>query len=65
MRDEKQIRDASRRLAEESLRLQEHRLRLKEARFTHEEIQQVIDPLESFYLQKKEELESDSRPPMT
>jgi hypothetical protein len=65
MRDEKPIRDAARRLAEESLRLQEQRLRLKGAGFTQEEIQRVIDPLESFYLQKKEELESDSGPPMT
>jgi hypothetical protein len=56
-RNDKEMGEAARRLAEEAQRPQEHRLRLKEAGFSEGEIQRVIDPLESFYLQKKEEFE--------
>jgi len=57
-RNDKEIQEAARRLAEETRRLQEHRLRLEDAGFSDAEIQRVMDPLESFHLQKKEEFES-------
>jgi hypothetical protein len=50
------IREAARLLDEEAQRLSEHRLHLKEAGLSEVEIQRVMDPLESFHLQKKEEL---------
>jgi DNA-directed RNA polymerase specialized sigma subunit len=49
------------RLSEEQKRLGEHRARLKETGLTDEEIKRVIDPMESFYLQFKEEVESYER----
>ena len=52
------IREAARLLAEEAQRLCDHRLRLKAAGLSEVEIQRVMDPLESFHLQKKEELKS-------
>jgi hypothetical protein len=58
IRNGMEIWEAKQRLAEETQRLHKHRLRWKAAGFSDVEIQRVIDPLESFYLQKKEELES-------
>ena len=46
---------------EEQKRLGEHRARLKETGLTDEEIKRVIDPMESFYRQFKEEVESYER----
>jgi DNA-binding XRE family transcriptional regulator len=58
IRNETEYQEASERLAQEWQRLAEHRSRLKEAGLADEEIKRVIDPLESFHLQLKEEVES-------
>jgi ribosome-binding protein aMBF1 (putative translation factor) len=61
IRNEVEYQEASVRLAEEQKRLVEHRTRLKEAGLTEEEIKRVIDPIESFHLQLREEVESYER----
>jgi len=61
IRNETEYQEASARLAEERNRLGEHRTRLKEAGLSDEEIKRVIDPMESFHLQLKEEVESYER----
>jgi ribosome-binding protein aMBF1 (putative translation factor) len=61
IRNEAEYQHASARLTEERNRLFEHRARLKEASMTDEEIKRVIDPIESFHLQLKEEVESYER----
>ena len=61
IRSESEYQEAVKRLAEEQQRLGEHRARLKETGLTDEEIKRVIDPMESFYLQFKEEVESYER----
>ena len=61
IRSEAEYQEASVRLAEERKRLAEHRVRLKEAGLKREEIQRVIDPMESFHLQLQEEVESYER----
>lgn len=61
IRNEAEYQEASARLAEERKRLAEHRARLKEAGLTEEEIRRVIDPMESFHLQLREEVESYER----
>src|SRR5580700_11226494 len=61
IRNETEYQEASARLAEERNRLSEHRTRLKEAGLSDEEIKRVIDPMESFHLQLKEEVESYER----
>jgi len=61
IRNESEYQHASSRLAEERQRLAEHRARLKEAGMSEEEIKRVIDPIESFHLQLKEEVESYER----
>jgi ribosome-binding protein aMBF1 (putative translation factor) len=61
IRNEAEYQEASVRLAEEQKRLVEHRTRLKEAGLTEEEIKRVIDPIESFHLQLREEVESYER----
>lgn len=61
IRSESEYQEAVRRLSEEQKRLGEHRARLKETGLTNEEIKRVIDPMESFYLQFKEEVESYER----
>jgi DNA-binding XRE family transcriptional regulator len=61
IRNEAEYQQASARLTEESNRLIEHRARLKEAGMMDEEIKRVIDPIESFHLQLKEEVESYER----
>jgi ribosome-binding protein aMBF1 (putative translation factor) len=61
IRNEIEYQEAVARLAEEQKRLAEHRARLKEADLSAEEIQRVIDPMESFHLQLKEEVESYER----
>ena len=45
-------------LGDEVKRLNEHRARLKEAGLGDVEIKRVVDPLESFHLQLKEEVEA-------
>ena len=61
IRNESEYKEAVGRLAEEQKRLTEHRARLKEAGLSDEEIKRVIDPMESFHLQLKEEVESYER----
>ena len=61
IRNESEYKEAVGRLAEERKRLAEHRARLKEAGLSDEEIKRVIDPMESFHLQLKEEVESYER----
>jgi len=61
IRSESEYQEAVKRLSEEQKRLGEHRARLKETGLTDEEIKRVIDPMESFYLQFKEEVESYER----
>ena len=61
IRNETQYQEASARLADERRRLVDHRRRLREAGLSREEIKQVIDPMESFHLQLKEEVESYER----
>ncbi len=61
IRSESEYKEAVGRLAEERKRLTEHRVRLKEAGLSGEEIKRVIDPMESFHLQLKEEVESYER----
>ena len=61
IRNETEYQEASARLADERNRLTEHRARLKETGLSDEEIKRVIDPMESFHLQLKEEVESYER----
>jgi ribosome-binding protein aMBF1 (putative translation factor) len=61
IRNEAEYQEASARLADERQRLADHRIRLKEAGLSEEEIKRVIDPMESFHLQLKEEVESYER----
>lgn len=61
IRNETEYQEASARLAEERKRLAEHRARLKKTGLSDEEVKRVIDPIESFHLQLKEEVESYER----
>jgi ribosome-binding protein aMBF1 (putative translation factor) len=61
IRNETEYQEASARLAEERRRLADHRVRLQEAGLTKTEIKRVIDPMESFHLQLREEVESYER----
>ena len=61
IRNESEYEESVARLAEEQKRLAEHRARLKEAGLSEEEIKRVIDPMESFHLQLREEVESYER----
>jgi hypothetical protein len=61
IRTETEYQAASARVADERNRLTDHRARLKEAGLSDEEIKRVIDPMESFHLQLKEEVESYER----
>ena len=61
IRNEAEYQEASARVADERQRLADHRVRLKEAGLSEEEIRRVIDPMESFHLQLKEEVESYER----
>ena len=61
IRNEAEYQEASQRLAQESLRLVEHRVRLKEAGLGDDQINRVIDPIESFHLQLQEEVEAYER----
>lgn len=61
IRNEAEYQEASKRLAEELGRLDEHRARLKDTGLSEIEIKRVIDPLESFHLQLREEVEAYER----
>jgi ribosome-binding protein aMBF1 (putative translation factor) len=61
IRNEAEYQLATTRLEEERVRLAEHRDRLKATSLSDDEIKRVIDPIESFHLQLKEEVESYER----
>lgn len=61
IRNESEYQEASARLADEQKRLDEHRKRLAGAGLGKDEIKRVIDPMVSFHLQLKEEVESYER----
>src|SRR5487761_2448743 len=61
IRHETEYQEASKRLAEERSRLASLRLKLKDSGLDDEEIRRVIDPMESFHLQLREEVESYER----
>ncbi|HXZ01050.1 MAG TPA: helix-turn-helix transcriptional regulator [Stellaceae bacterium] len=61
IRNDTEYKEAVTRLDEECRRLETHRARLKETGLSDEEIKRVIDPIESFHLQLKEEVESYER----
>ena len=61
IRNETEYQEAVARLADEQSRLADHRARLKGAGLSDEEIKRVTDPMESFHLQLKEEVESYER----
>ncbi|HEX4152151.1 MAG TPA: helix-turn-helix transcriptional regulator [Steroidobacteraceae bacterium] len=61
IRNEAEYQEASKRLVEELRRLDEHRSRLVKTGLGEIEIQRVLDPLESFHLQLKEEVEAYER----
>jgi hypothetical protein len=57
IRNETEYQEAVKRLSEEQTRLGEYRVRLKETGLSDEEIKRVMYPMESFFLQFKEEVE--------
>ena len=61
IRNETEYQEASARLVEERNRLADHRGRLKGAGLIDEEIKRVMDPMESFHLSLREEVESYER----
>lgn len=61
IRNEAEYQIASARLLEKRNRLAEHRARLRSTNMSDEEIKRVIDPIESFHLQLREEVESYER----
>jgi DNA-binding XRE family transcriptional regulator len=61
IRNETEYQEAVARLSDEQKRLKEHRKRLKDTGLTAEEIKRVMDPMESFHLQFKEEVDSYER----
>ena len=61
IRSENEYKEAVIRLGEEQKRLKQHRRRLKESGLLDKEIKRVVDPIESFHLQLKEEVESCER----
>lgn len=61
IRNETEYKEAVARLGEEKERLKEHTNRLKVEGLGEDEIKRVIDPLESFHLQLREEVEGYER----
>jgi ribosome-binding protein aMBF1 (putative translation factor) len=61
IRNETEYQEASVRLNDERKRLIDLTARLKETGLSDEELKRVVDPLESFHLQLKEEVESYER----
>ena len=61
IRNEAEYHEVARRLAEENRRFDEHRQRLYQSGLSDVEIRRVIDPLEIFHLQLKEEVEAYER----
>ncbi len=61
IRNETEYKEVVKRLADERARLDEQRARLKQTGLSPDEIKRVVDPMESFHLQLKEEVESYER----
>lgn len=61
IRNEGEYQEAVARLTGERGRLDEHRERLRQAGLGDDEIKRVMDPMESFHLQLREEVESYER----
>lgn len=61
IRNEAEYKEAVARLTEEKRRLAEHKVRLQESGLAPDEIERVIDPIASFYLQLAEEVHSYDR----
>lgn len=61
IRNETEYKEAVNRLTEERRRLNEHRVRLKESGLSDDEMKRVLDPIESFHQQLREEVESYER----
>lgn len=61
IRNETEYQEASARLTDERNRLADHRARLQQAGLNEEQIKRAVDPMESFHLQLKEEVESYER----
>ena len=61
IRNENEYQEAFVRLTEERERMEAHRARLKAEGLDAESIDRVIDPIESFHLQLREEVESYER----
>jgi hypothetical protein len=61
IRNETEYQESVKRLSEEQAGLAGHRARLKETGLSDDEIKLVVDPMESFYLQFKEEVDSYER----
>jgi ribosome-binding protein aMBF1 (putative translation factor) len=61
IRNDAEYQVAFARLLEERNRLAEHRARLKSTNMSDEEIKRVVDPIESFHLQLKDEVERYER----
>jgi ribosome-binding protein aMBF1 (putative translation factor) len=61
IRNQTEYQNASVRLEQEQIRLAEHRARLSATGMADDEIKRVIDPMESFHLQLKEEVQSYER----
>ncbi|MEM6503861.1 MAG: helix-turn-helix transcriptional regulator [Planctomycetota bacterium] len=61
IRNEKEYAEAAKRLDEERDRLDAQRVELLKSGLSHDEVKRVTDPLESFHLQLKEEVESYER----
>jgi len=61
IRNEKEYQEAVARLESEATRLTEHEARLRDAGLGPEEIKRVMDPMLSFHLQLKEEIDSYER----
>jgi ribosome-binding protein aMBF1 (putative translation factor) len=61
IRNESEYQEAVRRLREEKKRLSEHQKRLEAQGLASEEVKRLMDPLRSFHLQLREEVESYER----
>jgi DNA-binding XRE family transcriptional regulator len=61
IRNEAEYKEAVTRLSEEKRRLTDHKERLKQSGLAADEIERVIDPIESFHLQLAEEVRSYER----
>ena len=61
IRNEPEYQEAVQRLKDESQRLRQQEKQLKELNLSKEEIKRVLDPIQSFHLQLKEEVQSYER----